>query len=60
MGRGEFQMITFAHIARGVFEAQLPPAMEAFEYFVSAQMTNGEETVWPPTAPQLCQSVAVW
>ncbi len=55
LGRGEWNAMSAAHLARAVYEASLPAAMEDFEYYVTA----GENLIWPATAPQLNQTVVI-
>ena len=38
-----------------VFEAELPPATEDFEF----HLTAGNDLIWPPTAPGINQTVVV-
>ncbi len=55
LGKGDWQTMPTAHVARAVYEAKLPAAEEDFEYYVTA----GDKLVWPATAPQLNQTVVV-
>ena len=47
LGRGDWQTIPAAHIARAVFEAKLPTARDDFEYYVTLAKTLSG----PPTRP---------
>lgn len=63
LGAGKFRQIPLNHVARRVFQAQLPPLTDdqnAIEYYVQADFGNGAHLVYPATAPQLNQSVVVW
>ena len=55
LGGADWQAIQALHVARGVFQAKLPPAVADFEYHVTA----GDGLVWPATAPQMNQTVVV-
>jgi hypothetical protein len=56
LGRGDWQAVPAAHVARAVYTAQLPAAVDDFEYYVTAGSQN---LAWPATAPQLNQTVVV-
>ena len=36
LGKGDWQMIPAKHLARGVYEADLPEAEDDFEYYITA------------------------
>jgi hypothetical protein len=55
LGHGGWQTLPARHLGRSVWQAQLPPATDDFEY----QITAGSDLVWPATAPQLNQTVVV-
>ena len=55
LGKGDWQTLPARPVARAVFLAELPAALEDFEYTLSA----GDGLVWPATAPQIGQSVVV-
>ncbi|MBM4031487.1 MAG: hypothetical protein FJ291_06830 [Planctomycetes bacterium] len=55
LGRGDWQTVTATHLARSVYEAKLPAALEDFEYHIAA----GDKLVWPATAPGMNQTVVV-
>lgn len=59
LGGGKWKKVSAKHLARAVYQAQLPAAKKDFEYYVSAQTANGQQLVWPATAPALNQIVVV-
>jgi hypothetical protein len=48
-----------AYLARAVYQAKLPAAREAFEYFAEAQIQGGQTLRRPPTAPKMNHTVVV-
>ena len=52
-------MVPATHVARAVYRAQLPPAMEDFEYNVVAEPASGRQLVWPAAAPEINHTVVV-
>ncbi|MBZ5562180.1 MAG: hypothetical protein LAP13_07135 [Acidobacteriia bacterium] len=62
MGRGEFTVVPATHVARGVYRVKLPaprPEDVAVEYYLHAETRAGKSVVFPPTAPQINQTVVV-
>ncbi len=59
LGKGTYKTLPIQHVSRGVHEVTLPPAREAFEYYITAQTSAGK-LVWPAMAPQINQTVVVW
>jgi hypothetical protein len=59
LGKGEWTMVPATHVARAVYRAQLPPAMEDFEYNVVAEPASGRQLVWPAAAPEINHTVVV-
>ena len=59
LGQGNWQTIPATHLARAVYQAKLPAAMEDFEYFAEAQTLGGETLRWPATAPEMNQTVVL-
>jgi hypothetical protein len=59
LGRGEWKTIPASHVARAVYQAQLPPAQDDFEYYISGETTSGKQLVWPATAPDINQTVII-
>ncbi|MCX6876675.1 MAG: hypothetical protein NTW21_23135 [Verrucomicrobia bacterium] len=54
LGEGEFKAISLRHVARGVFAVTLPLTPEAgAEYYVRAKTVEGQQLVWPATAPAM-------
>ncbi|BDI29711.1 hypothetical protein CCAX7_17620 [Capsulimonas corticalis] len=61
LGRGAFQRIPLAHVARSVYEAALPPAPSAapaLEYYVQSG-AGATALRFPATAPALNQTVVI-
>lgn len=58
-GGKESQAIAASRQGRAVWRATLLPATEDFEYWVEARTAGGDILRWPPTAPQLNQTVVV-
>ena len=56
LGKREWQAADAKHVARGVWQAELPASIDDYEYYITA----GDKLVWPATAPQLNQTVVVW
>jgi hypothetical protein len=59
LGAGPWTALPARHVARSVFEAELPAANGDFEYHVVAATAGGAGLVWPATAPALNQTVVV-
>lgn len=59
LGGGKWKKVSAKHLARAVYQAQLPATKEDFEYYVTAETANGQQLVWPSTAPTLNQTVVV-
>ena len=58
MGTGEYAVVDFQHVARGVHTVNLPPISSAgLEYYVKVTTGDGQQLVFPPTAPQLNQTI---
>ena len=58
MGTGEYAVVDFQHVARGVHTVNLPPISSAgLEYYLEATTGDGQQLVFPPTAPQLNQTI---
>ena len=58
MGRGEYRKIALTHVARAVYHARVPaPDATAIEYYIRATTAEGQNLVWPSTAPMLNQTV---
>jgi hypothetical protein len=59
LGKGDWQSIAAKHLGRAVWQATLPAATDDFEYQVEAETANGKKLAWPPTAPQMNQTVVI-
>jgi hypothetical protein len=60
LGDERFWTIDLRHVNRATYTAALPPARGVgLEYYVTATTADGQELVWPPTAPRLGQTVVV-
>ena len=60
LGRGPFKSLPLRHIARATYRAALPPSRgESIEFHIQATASDGTRILWPPTAPQLNQTVVV-
>jgi hypothetical protein len=59
LGKGAFQRVALSHLARAVYVAILPPAVEDIEYHILVETDDGKSLVWPATAPILDQTVVV-
>lgn len=60
LGRGRFQAQPLQHLARGVYQAQFPPAAtvgEDIEYYLEVRTGDGQPLRFPATAPALNQTV---
>jgi hypothetical protein len=59
LGDGAWQTIAASHVARAVWQAQLPAAAHDFEYHVVAECVGGQKPKWPATAPEINQAVII-
>jgi len=60
LGGGAFEDVPCNHVARAVYCVRIqPPEGGDFEYYVQAAADAEEPVRWPPTAPDLCQTVVV-
>jgi len=60
MGEGAFQRVDLEHVGRAVYSVTLPPASgTALEYWIEVTTTEGDTLRWPPTAPEIAQTVVV-
>ncbi len=62
LGRGEFQKMDFKHVARNVYSVSIPAGRITgdFEYSVEASGKAAGHHLFPPTAPEMCQTVVVF
>jgi len=55
----EYAAVDFQHVARGIYTAALPPVRAAgIEYYIEVTTGEGQQLMFPPTAPRLNQTVA--
>jgi hypothetical protein len=64
MGKGQYKKVVLNrdNIARGVYSVTLPATIikdTDFEYYVNVTWATGKDIYFPPTAPQLNQTVVV-
>jgi hypothetical protein len=58
MGTGEYAAVDFQHVARGVYRTNLPPIPAAgIEYYVEVTTRDGQQLMFPATAPRLDQTI---
>jgi hypothetical protein len=57
LGTGQFQTIPLQHVARAVYQVELPSPGEDFEYRIEATMADGSNLTWPASAPEINQTV---
>lgn len=60
LGGGEFRRIPLQHVNRSVYSVVLPAQIsqgDDFEYYLAARLPNGRTLHYPPTAPELNQTV---
>jgi len=62
MGSGAFQSFSAVHLARSVYRGEFPAAALTgdFEYYVQVETGEAELLYFPPTAPDLNQTVVVF
>ena len=60
LGHGPWKTIAAQHVARAVWQAQLPAFPDDFEYCAEAQTQGGQTCRWPATAPELNQTVVIF
>jgi hypothetical protein len=61
MSKGSFKKIPLNHIARSVYSAQIPAnqIQTDFEYYIKVSTTDGQESTFPATAPDINQTVVI-
>lgn len=62
LGESRFSKTLLKSVGRGVYTVELPAAaaMHDFEYCVQITPEEGDPVLFPPTAPDLNQTVVVW
>lgn len=58
LGTGNFKSAKLNHIARGVFQLRLQPQKDDFEFYLRADLSQGN-LLYPETAPDINQTVIV-
>jgi len=59
LGATQWHTLKATHLARAVWQAQLPAAQDDFEYHVTAETDAGDTMAWPATAPDRGQTVVI-
>jgi len=60
MGAGEYKSLEMNNTGRGVFEIEIPTRnMDAVEYYFKLIYPDGQEKIWPITAPDISQTVLI-
>lgn len=58
IGPGKYMETPIAHVARSVYSVQLPSIPEAgWEYYIELELANGNQLLWPATAPSINQTI---
>ena len=60
LGIGPFRAMPLQHVARAVYQVELPSPGEDFEYRIEATTADGINLTWPATAPEINQTVLIW
>lgn len=60
LGVGPMRALPLQHVARAVYQVELPSPGEDFEYRIEATTADGSQLTWPATAPEIHQTVLVW
>ena len=61
MGKGTYKRIALKHIARGIYSVTIPgnQIKDDFEYYIRVSSTEGQQTTFPASAPDINQTVIV-
>ena len=61
MGKGNFEKILLNHIARGVYSVRIVASQinADLEYYIKVNTTDGQQSTFPATAPEINQTVVV-
>ncbi|RJP33413.1 MAG: hypothetical protein C4527_04520 [Candidatus Omnitrophota bacterium] len=62
MGKGEYEPVPVKHVARGVYQTQLPQAIgnaAHLEYYIEVKTGEDKTLHWPATAPQINQTLTL-
>ena len=57
LGGDAWQSVAAEHVARAVFRATLPAVDGDMEYYVVAELADGQSLCWPATAPAMNQTL---
>jgi hypothetical protein len=60
LGKSNFSKLILRNTGRATYEADFPPSESSFEYYVTAETSDGHTLTWPATAPKISQTVVVW
>jgi hypothetical protein len=60
LGVGTFRAAPLRHVARAVYQVELPSPGEDFEYRIEATTASGSHLKWPAAAPEINQTVLIW
>ena len=61
IGKGNYKKIPLTHVARSVYSARIPAGRieTDLEYYVEVNTTDGQESTFPATAPDINQTVVI-
>ncbi len=59
LGRGPFRRKLAGHVAKAIYEVQLPSTGDDFEYYIKARTFEGNQVIWPAAAPTINQTVVI-
>jgi hypothetical protein len=62
MGMGKYSDLNIENVSRAVYSVQIPVSVinsEDFEYYITARMPSGKTLIYPPTAPEINNTVIV-
>jgi len=61
LGKGRFRKMTAVHTARHAYRVTVPePAEGCVEYYLQAELADGEKIYHPVTAPEMNNTVVFW
>ncbi len=61
LGEGAFKKVIAAHRSRQAYRVNLPAQSQgAVEYYLEAELDDGQKILWPSTAPSINQTLVVW
>jgi hypothetical protein len=59
LGTKKWEIIEAKHVARAVWNAMLPAAVNDFEYLIVSETPGVTKMIWPATAPEINQTVVI-